>query len=178
MVCLLGDSRGPVQIRNGRAGNTTRVLQESQHIRKPGRPDRHADWTSARACWHGYGQTVGCGRSYHGCCAVELHGVGAGRDAEVLALNGHGLSNAALCRAETKNRQRTRGGRGSCDRKKISDRVVIVGRYIPAWIDDRRQSSQSVINILDRSAALRPQRRRKSEKQQEDQACQKPLPHH
>src|SRR5712692_9666408 len=66
----------------------------------------------------------------------------------------------------------------SCDRKQIPDRVVVVGRHIPACIDDGRQSSQSVINILDRSGALRPQRRRKTENEQEDQPCQRSLPHH
>src|SRR6266849_411518 len=108
MVCLLRDSRGPVQIRNGRAGNTTRVLQESQDIRKPGRSNGDADGPRGRTRRYCYSQAVCCGGG-----AVEFHGVGAGRGAEVLPLNGYGLSDAALRRAESKNRQRVRRGGGS-----------------------------------------------------------------
>ena len=167
MVCLLGDSRMCTRAGTRKARNANGILAEDRMLTAPGRPDRYADQAGGCARGHCHGQAVGCGCADRGRRAVEFHRIGAGRSAEVLPLNGYGLSNAALCRAKTKNRQRAGRGRGSCNRKEISDRVVVVGRHIPAWIDDGRQSSQSVINILD-GVALRPQRRRNSENEQED----------
>src|SRR5713226_4887359 len=70
----------------------------------------------------------------------------------------------------------TRGCRAS-DRKQVPDGVVSVGRHVPTWINDSSQSSQSIINVLDR-VALRPQRRRKTENEREEQSRQRSLPHH
>src|SRR6266702_3950744 len=107
-----------------------------------------------------------------------MNRVGAGRGAEVLALDRDRLSHAALRRRETENGKPAGRGCRARDRKKIPDRVVVVGGHIPAWIHDCRQSSQRVINILDRSAALRPERRHETENEQEDQPSQHSLPHH
>jgi hypothetical protein len=102
---------------------------------------------------------------------VPLNRVRCRRRAEILPLNRDGRSNTALCGGETTNRKRARRRCGSCNRKQIPDGIVVIVGYIPGRVNDRGQSAQSVINILDRIGALRPERKGKTKNEQKGEAC-------